>query len=101
MVTGSGSSTFFALDTRNYTDAPEIVGHTDSRAYLETDTVPGSLRQAMANAAPGGTVDFDEVLSEIVEHANSRVLDVDVRPIELAGTADDDEIGAEMEDRGY
>lgn len=48
-----------------------------------------------------GTVDFADVLAEIVEHNATRALDVDVKPIELAGDADDDEIGAEMEDRGY
>lgn len=48
-----------------------------------------------------GTLPFEDVLAEIVEHIEQRKLDVDVKPIELAGTADDDEIGSEMEGRGY
>jgi threonyl-tRNA synthetase len=48
-----------------------------------------------------GTVPVDEVVDEIRQHIGDRELDVDVQPIELAGTAEDDEIGADMEDRGY
>ena len=48
-----------------------------------------------------GTLPFDDVLAEIVQQIETRALDVDVSPIELAGTADEDEIGSDMEDRGY
>jgi hypothetical protein len=57
------SGTLFLLDTRNYTDSGDSSIHTDDRGYLEADTVPGSLRQAIANAGSGETVDFDAGLS--------------------------------------
>lgn len=53
------SGTVFLLDTRNFTASADHTVHTDNRAYLTADTVPGSLRQAIANAAAGDTVDFD------------------------------------------
>lgn len=56
------SGALFLVDTRNVTASPEHTVHTDARAYLVTDTVPGSLRQAIANAAPNDTVDFDASL---------------------------------------
>lgn len=57
-----GDSAPFALDTRNFTESSEHTFHTDARAYLTSDTVPGSLRQAIANAATNDTVDFDGAL---------------------------------------
>jgi len=57
------SGTVFLLDTRNFTASADHTVHTDNRAYLPTDTVPGSLRQAIANAGAGETVDFDAGLS--------------------------------------
>ena len=57
------SGSLFLVDTRNYTDSGDSTVHTDKRAYLTADTVPGSLRQAIANAAAGETVDFDAGLS--------------------------------------
>jgi len=48
-----------------------------------------------------GEVTVDALIDEIVERIRMRALDVEVKPIELAGTADDDEIGSDMEDRGY
>ena len=59
----SGDSTPFLLDTRNYTDSGDSTVHTNKRTYLAADSVPGSLRQAIANAAAGETVDFDAGLS--------------------------------------
>lgn len=59
----SGTSALFLLDTRNYTDSGDSTVHTDKRAYLVADNVPGSLRQAIDNAAAGETVDFDAGLS--------------------------------------
>ncbi len=57
------SGTLFLVDTRNYTDSGDSTVHTDNRAYLTVDTVPGSLRQAIANVAAAETVDFDTGLS--------------------------------------
>ena len=48
-----------------------------------------------------GVVAVDDVIAEMVEHVRTRKLDVEVKPIELAASADEDEIGSEMEDRGY
>ncbi len=48
-----------------------------------------------------GEIAVDDLVEEIRERIASRKLDVEVKPIELAGSADDDEIGSEMEDRGY
>ncbi|MBK8039655.1 MAG: hypothetical protein IPK22_21370 [Verrucomicrobiaceae bacterium] len=59
----SASSTPFALDTRNYTASAASTVHTDSTAYVSADTVPGSLRQAIANAPAGGSVLFAPALS--------------------------------------
>ncbi len=62
------SGSLFLVDTRNYTESADSTVHTDRRAHLTADTVPGSLRQAIANAAAGETVDFDDSLSgETVE----------------------------------
>ena len=57
------SGSLFLVDTRNYTESADSTVHTDRRAHLTADTVPGSLRQAIANAAAGETVDFDAGLS--------------------------------------
>ncbi len=59
----AASGSLFLVDTRNYTDSGDSTVHADKRAYLTADTVPGSLRQAIANAAAGETVDFDAGLS--------------------------------------
>ena len=48
-----------------------------------------------------GTATVEDVIAEIRNKIDARALDVDVKPIELAGDADDDEIGADMESRGY
>jgi hypothetical protein len=57
------SGTLFLVDTRNFSGSAAHTVHTDNRAYLTVDTVPGSLRQAIANVAAGETVDFDTGLS--------------------------------------
>ena len=57
------SGTLFLVDTRNFSGSAAHTVHTDNRAYLTVDTVPGSLRQAVANVAAGETVDFDTGLS--------------------------------------
>lgn len=59
----AASGSLFLVDTRNYTDSGDSTVHTDKRAYLAADSVPGSLRQAIANAAPGETVEFDAGLA--------------------------------------
>ena len=48
-----------------------------------------------------GELTVDALVDEMVERIRIRELDVEVKPIELAGSAEDDEIGSDMEDRGY
>ena len=57
------SGSLFLVDTRNYDDSTVHTVHTDKQAYVAADSVLGSLRQAIANAAAGTTVDFDAGLS--------------------------------------
>ncbi len=64
----SADSAPFLLDTRNYRESAASTVHTDKRTYLEADTVPGSLRQAIANAAAGETVDFDAGLAPLGDY---------------------------------
>lgn len=64
LTLGDPESASFVLDTRNIaTPSAQGTVHTDNRAHVTADTVPGSLRQAIANAEPGATVDFAPALS--------------------------------------
>ncbi len=67
----------FLVDTRNYTESPEHAVHTSSTAHLAMDTIPGSLRQAIANTDSGGTVTLDTALDDATVILTSGPLVID------------------------